>query len=527
MAEQLRNIWKNISEFWGKLEVKKKKLLIGGGIALVLISLIITLILNKKEYVVLFNDITEEETVEVMQQLQESKVDYQYQNDGTILIPKDQESILRMQLAQSGHPRTGSNYDVFTNNIDFMTTDYEKRTYEVFQLQERLQDSIETISGVDEAIVTLNIPEEKNFAWESNKKESSASVKVNLANGYSLSPAQTEGIMQLVIKSVEGLKTENVAIVDTQGNNLIVSSEMQQTSAIKLKLEIEKEFEKETAKEVTDFLARIYGEENVQVSSKCTINFDKKISELLKYIPDEETKQGVPSNTQNDREVTGPGETVGGVAGAETNAEVPTYPGVVIEGDNIYYKDSNSINYLVSQLKEQIEHNPGEIDKLTVAAVINKASMRDEELQEVKELIAFSVGIKTEDIALHNMIFYDPDSPALPVINTQTDASNAPPVNLRDILIYGGIALAAIAIIVFIISIILSKRKKKKNLESPKTANTEAATTDDFSWADIQDEIKVQETPEQAIKKQLKEFTNTNPEIVAQLLRTWLKGDDD
>lgn len=525
MTEQFKNIWNSVIEFWGKLSSKKKKLIIGGLVALIVIALIITFILNKKEYVVLFNDINEEETVEVMQQLQESNVDYVYENNGTILIPKAQENSLRMQLAQSGHPRTGTNYDVFTNNIDFMTTDYEKRKYEVFQLQERLQDSIKTIAGIEEAIVTINIPEEKNFAWESDKKESSASVKINLANGYSLSASQTDGIMQLVIKSVEGLKKENVAIIDTQGNSLVVSDEMKQTSTIKLKLEIEKEFEKETEKEVTEFLARIYGLENVKVSSKCTINFDKKISELLKYIPDEETKQGIPSDTHNESEVTGPGQTVGGVAGAETNAEVPTYPGVVIEGDNIYYKDSSSINYLVSQLKEQIEHNPGEIDKLTVAAVINKASMRDEELQEVKELIAFSAGINTEDVALHNMIFYDPDSPALPVIATDPNASNS--LELRDILIYGGIALAVIAVLSFIITIILSKRKKKKAMENPQLINPEAAATNDFSWADIQDEIKVQETPEQVIKKQLKEFTNANPEIAAQLLRTWLKGEDE
>lgn len=523
MAEQFKNIWISIKEFWSKQSSKKKKLIIGGVIALIISALAITFILNRKDYVVLFSKIDEEETVEVMQKLQENNVDYIYENDGTILIPAKQENILRMQLAQSGHPRTGTNYDVFTQNIDFMTTDYEKRKYEVFQLQERLQDSIETIDGVKEAIVTINIPEQKSFAWETDRKESTASVKVNLDNGYSLSTSQTNGIMQLVVKSIEGLKENNVAIVDTEGNSLVVSSEMQQTNTIKLKLEIEKKFEKETEQEVTEFLAKIYGLENVKVSTKCTINFDKKISELLQYIPEEETNLGVPSETQNDREITGPGETVGGVAGAETNAELPTYPGVVIEGENIYFKDSNSINYLVSQLKEQIEHNPGKIEELTVAAVINKASMRDEELQEVKELIAFSAGIDTEDIALHNMIFFDPDSPAIPVITDEPNASNA--LQLRDILIYGGIALAVLALLIFIISMILGKRKKKKN--SKNSTNSEAAVTGEFSWADIKDEIKVQETQEQVIQKQLKDFATQNPEIASQLIRTWLKGDDE
>lgn len=520
MAEQFKSIWKSIVEFWGKQSSKKKKLIIGGLVSLILVALVITFILNNKEYVVLFKGIENEEAVEVMQLLQENSVNYKYEDGGNILIPEEQESKLRMQLAQSGYPRTGTNYDVFTQNIDFMTTDYEKRKYEIFQLQERLQDSIETIDGVKEAIVTINLPEKKNFAWETNKEESSASVKINLANGHALTTSQTSGVMQLVIKSVEGLKEENVAIIDTEGNSLVVSSEMQQTNTIKLKLEIEKEFEEETVNDVTEFLAKIYGPENVKVSAKCTINFDKKISELLQYLPDEDTNLGVPSDTKNEREVTGPGETVGGIAGTETNAEVPTYPGVVIEGENIYFKDSNSINYLVSQLKEQIEHNPGKIEGLTVAAVINKASIRDEELQEVKELIAFSTGIKTEDVALHNMIFYDPDAPSIPVISTDPDTANA--IQLRDILIYGGIALVVLAVLIFIISLIISKRKKKKA-----KASEETAITSDYTWTDIQDEIKVQETQEQVIKKQLKDFTTANPEIAAQLIRTWIKGEED
>nr|WP_312577367.1 flagellar basal-body MS-ring/collar protein FliF [Sedimentibacter sp.] len=521
MNEQIIKIVKNISEFWAKLSKKTKKLVIGGFVSLIILASVITFLLNNRGYVVLFNNIDGAETVEVMQQLQESNVDYKYQNDGTILIPESQENALRMKLAESGHPRTGTNYDLFTNSIDFMTTDYEKRVYEVYQLQERLQSSIETIEGVDKAIVTINLPKEKSFAWETDKEETSASVKINLVNGKVLTASQTNGIVQLLCKSVQGLKEENVAILDTDGNSLAMNPDMLQTNSIKLKLEIEKEFEKDTENSVRSFLSAMYGEENVQVSAKCTINFDKKISESLQYIPDEETKTGVPSDTQNEREITGPGETVGGVTGTEANAELPTYPGVTIEGDNIYFKDKNAINYLVSQLKEQIEHNPGNIEDLTVAVVINKSNMTDEETNNVKDLVAFSAGVDSSKVALHNMQFYDPDAP--PVV--ANEPLEEVPNRMRQILIYGGIALGVIAILIFIISIILSKRKKKKSEQIAITKDDDES--DDVSWKDIQDEIKLQDTKEQVIKKQLKEFTNGNPEIAAQLIRTWIKGDDE
>ena len=158
----------------------------------------------------------------------------------------------------------------------------------------------ETIIGVENAIVTINLPEDNNFAWETDKAESSASVKINLKKGHALSSSQTDGIMQLIVKSIPGLKKENVAIIDTEGNSLNLSDDMLQTNTIKLKLSIEKEFEKETEADVTEFLSKIYGPENIKVSAKCAINFDKKISEILQYLPDEDTNLGTPSDTHNE-----------------------------------------------------------------------------------------------------------------------------------------------------------------------------------------------------------------------------------
>jgi flagellar biosynthesis/type III secretory pathway M-ring protein FliF/YscJ len=40
--------------------------------------------------------------------------------------------------------------------------------------------------------------------------------------------------------------------------------------------------------------------------------------------------------------------------------------------------------------------------------------------------------------------------------------------------------------------------------------------------------IVFNETREQGLKKQIKELSSSNPDIVAQLLRTWIKeGEDD
>ena len=88
MAEKLKNIWNSMIEFWGKLSKNKRRIILGGLIVLVIGAVIIALLLNYKEYTVLFKDMDEAETAEVMQLLQKSNVEYKYQNGGNILIPQ-------------------------------------------------------------------------------------------------------------------------------------------------------------------------------------------------------------------------------------------------------------------------------------------------------------------------------------------------------------------------------------------------------------------------------------------------------
>jgi len=84
--------------------------------------------------------------------------------------------------------------------------------------------------------------------------------------------------------------------------------------------------------------------------------------------------------------------------------------------------------------------------------------MSEEEITEVKDLVAFSIGVATEKIALYNMNFYDPDSPNEPTLPVNTAAEES--YDLGKILIYGGILVAILAIIVFIISIILKRKER-------------------------------------------------------------------
>lgn len=520
MDEQLKNVGNNIIEFWKKLSKKIKIIILSATAAIILGAIILTVVLNKTNYVVLFSQLEESEVTEIMTKLQEKNVEYKYETNGQILVPEKSEALLRMQLAQEGYPRSGLNYSVFSDNIDFMTTDYEKRTYMIFQLQERIQAAIKTINGIKDSIVTITMPDDNNFAWDSNKEEASASVKINLLPGYSLNNSQVQGIKRLVQTSVTGLKEENLAIIDTDGNDLISNSDVFQTDTIKLKLEIEKQIQKDIESNIKKILEKAFGRDNFEVSAKCTINLDKKISENLQYIPDKDSNTGVIHSKDNNVEIVGDGEVTGGVVGTETNSEVPVYPDVTIEGNNIYYKDNSSINYLVSQLKEQIQHEPGNIEDLSVAVIINKDRITEEENEKIVKLVANSAGTTADKVALYNMKFNEP------VVEVFDEDGSLKQLTDKEIMIIA-IASAVALLVLIIIIIIVSKIRKKKRLKKEQELIDAANAEKDESWADIKDEIEVKETKEIVLKKQISEFANTNPEIAAQLIRTWLKGEDE
>jgi flagellar M-ring protein FliF len=107
------------------------------------------------------------------------------------------------------------------------------------------------------------------------------------------------------------------------------------------------------------------------------------------------------------------------------------------------------------------------------------------------------------------------------------------------------LGLAALACVFFILMMIflMVSRRRKKKLKSLLNANDEeysitemdnqasAINTENEMAAKerrVMEEIHAaQQTRDQELRKGLQEFTEQNPEIVAQLIRTWVRGDDD
>ena len=540
MNETIKKYIEPIKSFWGNLTKKKRIIILSVFAGVVVLSIVISSLLNVQPFVVLYPGLDHAEAVEVMTELKTMDISYKEDN-GTISVPKDKENALRMQLSNEGHPKTAPNYDFFTKNISVMSTDYEKKTIEKYQLNTRLEAVIKTISGINNANVTISIPDESTYAWDTTSSPATASVSITLESGKTLQATQINGIKQLVAKSVPNLKVENVALVDTAtGDELSASDNSTQVDISQFKLTIEKAYENDIEKSVLKVLNPVFGESNVKVTAKSIMDVDKKVQEIITYTPSADNKGVISDETTNKEQSTNGTSSTGGTTGTQSNSTVPSYPGVTVNGNVIYTKDNQTYKYLVSQVKEQIQGDAASVKDMTISVVVNKATMDDTQKQQITQLVANAAAIDAGKVIVYSTAFSTPATvPAIaPVIGAPT---------LNQILIYGGAALATLLVVVIIvlISVARKRKKKRKKLMGAET-EAEGEVPEDFyelkgvgvaanekvpaekavALKAIEETRAAENSQQDALKKEIRDFSSQNPEIAAQLIRSWLRGED-
>ena len=102
---------------------------------------------------------------QVTAKLDAMNVKYDAKGDGgTILVPADQVTKLRMELARENLPAAGVGYEIFDKSDAFGTTAFVQNINRLRALEGELARSIQTIDGIDSARVHLVIPERQIFS---------------------------------------------------------------------------------------------------------------------------------------------------------------------------------------------------------------------------------------------------------------------------------------------------------------------------------------------------------------------------
>ena len=539
-----------LKEMWQNLSAKSKKLLgIIAGITVVVIAVAVFLLARgqKTEYQTLFSSLSQGEAQQIVSLLQEQNVPYLYDGkSGALKVPSESVDTLRAQLLSKGNPKSGFAYDMYIGNSGLMTTESDKKQYTLYDLQDRLGATIRLFDGVRDAKVTIAEGTDQTYAIEEdNPVQASASVVVTMEEGQSLSEKNAEAIKNLIARSVKGMNFTNVSVFDAGTMEEVAadagdSASGSGTSMANLTTTVENNI----ANNIKRVLGKIYGGENLAVSVKGTLNMAKLIQENTQYTVPEKTeatdKRGLLSNEEVAGENAGnSGENAAGVAGADANADTPRYTtqnGTATTTDN-YSNSSATREWLYNVLKEQKEIAPGVLEDASVAIVINTDDNSIPE-SDLINLVADAAGIKRDEAADKITILRSLNKTAVQQTTEEKKPAEEPKTLLNQFPLWAliGAAVSAFLLILILLILILRGRKKKKlkKLAQEEMENAAALSveqpTDEITPVEEVDEDELTAEGKMAhgmkLKKSIGEFTDQNPQVVAKLIQSWMREEE-
>ena len=160
--------------------------------------------------------IDRDNSLAVVSMLEQQKVPYRLEPDGSISVAQEDFSRVQMQLAAQGIEAGGAEVDKLLARDTGFSVSQRLEQARLLRTQEiRLARTIEQFSGVRAAEVHLALPKEAVFLRDNEKP--SASVLLNLYSARALDAEQVRAIVDLVAGSVQNLDSSRVTITDQFG----------------------------------------------------------------------------------------------------------------------------------------------------------------------------------------------------------------------------------------------------------------------------------------------------------------------
>src|SRR5712691_1054840 len=227
-------------------------------VALVALVVIVSTVGHGSDSAVAFSGLSNDDEAAVVLKLKDAKIPYELIDGGTIRVPSGMVQDAKLATAGmglSGKPATGSGFELF-NQPSFGQTEFTQKVNYQRALENELARSIDQMDAVETARVHLVMPQQTLFTTQ--QKDTTASVMLKLKPGRHLDSAQSRSISNLIAGSVEGLKPQNLTIVDINGNTLTpddsASSSMGLTSK---QLETQRGYEATTENNLQAMLDRV------------------------------------------------------------------------------------------------------------------------------------------------------------------------------------------------------------------------------------------------------------------------------
>src|SRR4051812_23912941 len=266
---------------------------------------------------ILYGGLEPRDAPPVTAKLDGMNVKYDAKEDGTILVPADQVTKLRMALAQDNLPAAGVGYEIFDKSDAFGTTAFVQNINRLRALEGELARSVQTIDGIQAARVHLVIPERQIFSRDDQSPSASVVLKTRSVLGHE----QVSAIQHLVAAAVASLNADRVAIVDDRGN-LLAGGDQKSADDVSTAEQDRSTtgYEDRLRQHIESILASVVGAGHVRVQVAADMNYNHSTTTSENYDPDTKVVRSTQTVQQNSSDNNGSTGQAVSVANALPNA---------------------------------------------------------------------------------------------------------------------------------------------------------------------------------------------------------------
>jgi flagellar M-ring protein FliF len=517
----------------------------------------------------LFSGLAAEDAGTVTAKLRELGVEYRLSDDGsTILAQSDKIAEARLQLASAGLPKSGRiGFELF-DKANFGASDFAEQVNYHRAIEGELERSVMSLREVEQARVHVTLA--KDSLYTEQRQPAKASIVVKLRHAGGLSPQNVAAICQLTASAVPGLSPEQVSLVDTNGNLLNrprANLEGEDQQATEAALEYRKSIERDVQSKIAQTLQPLLGADHFRAGVSADV--DLTSADQSEEVYDPQKSVIVTSQTTQD----GPGlPTASGIPGTPSNLPNPVSPPVLAAFTGNYARHTENITYQNSRVVKHTKLPQGTLTRLSMSVLVDHSLRWEgsrrvveppsaEKLKVIRDLVAAATGLdaKRGDQLVVEAFPFEATLTAEPLLQASPTAK--PPTSLplwlqelmahRNFGLIAGIGGACILALLVGVVVLVRQRKKKHAVEiarelEERTAKELAAARPAHGSA-LEGQLADQSAEKarldaealmklkfpviatkktDVLTKHIAAEARRDPVVMAQVVRSWLHGDN-
>ncbi len=454
-----------MTSMWSTLDPRKKIVFVLAAIAALVATLGLVRVATTPSLSLLYAGLDPAVAGEVITALDQRGITYDVRGNA-IYVDAASRDQARLSLASEGLPGSGiAGYELLDNLSGFGTTSQMFDAAYWRAKEGELARTLVSSPQVRSARVHIASGSGQPFARNTNP---TASVTI-VANSGAVPPAFAESARFLVASAVNGLSPDSVTVIDGESGAVLNSADLGgamtgadglDARAAAMRSNIER------------LLAARVGEGNAVV--EVMVDAETQSQTLRERVIDPQSKVAISSETQSETD----NSKGSGAQGVTVASNLPDgAAGGTSEESRNQSRNSEIINYDVSETVRETVSAPGEIRKITVAVLVNDISTIQngvetftprppEELAALEALVKSAIGFdeaRGDVVTIQSMQLATPPAEGTFVDTAPGFLSN----NLMSLIQLGVLAVVVLALGLFVIKPLLSSAGSSAPLPLP------------------------------------------------------------